>query len=251
MKNTFIILILGLLFVHPITANPKKTITFIIAEREYKTEQSVPAFAHKNLSQEFILYFSQAPKEGTNRNILKNSSKIENSDLLFISVRRRAFKERTMNLIRNHVSLGKPIIGIRTTSHAFDLKNSPVPKGHQVWTEWDKKVIGGNYNGHYGKGKICSIEHFSKPVPHPILQDVKLPFTTPATLYKNSPLPKSSTVLLQGRIKDSPSEPVAWTNRTASKAKIFYTSLGHIEDFEKPAFKQLLINAVKWGLKSN
>jgi len=251
MKNTFIILILGLLFVHPITANPKKTITFIIAEREYKTEKSVPAFAHKNLSQEFILYFSQAPKEGTNRNILKNSSKIENSDLLFISVRRRAFKERTMNLIRNHVSLGKPIIAIRTTSHAFDLKNSPVPKGHQVWTEWDKKVIGGNYNGHYGKGKICSIEHFSKPVPHPILQDVKLPFTTPATLYKNSPLPKSSTVLLQGRIKDSPSEPVAWTNRTASKAKIFYTSLWHIEDFEKPAFKQLLINAVKWGLKSN
>jgi hypothetical protein len=251
MKNTFIILILGLLFVHPITANPKKTITFIIAEREYKTEKSVPAFAHKNLSQEFILYFSQAPKEGTNRNILKNSSKIEYSDLLFISVRRRAFKERTMNLIRNHVSLGKPIIAIRTTSHAFDLKNSPVPKGHQVWTEWDKKVIGGNYNGHYGKGKICSIEHFSKPVPHPILQDVKLPFTTPATLYKNSPLPKSSTVLLQGRIKDSPSEPVAWTNRTASKAKIFYTSLGHIEDFEKPAFKQLLINAVKWGLKSN
>ena len=251
MKNTFIILIIGLLFVHPITANPKKTITFIIAEREYKTEKSVPAFAHKNLSQEFILYFSQAPKEGTNRNILKNSSKIENSDLLFISVRRRAFKERTMNLIRNHVSLGKPIIAIRTTSHAFDLKNSPVPKGHQVWTEWDKKVIGGNYNGHYGKGKICSIEHFSKPVPHPILQDVKLPFTTPATLYKNSPLPKSSTVLLQGRIKDSPSEQVAWTNRTASKAKIFYTSLGHIEDFEKPAFKQLLINAVKWGLKSN
>ena len=235
----------------PLLQTQRKPLLLLLRSENIKQNNLFPHLHTKIYLEEFILYFSEAPKEGTSRNILKNSSAIKNADLLFISVRRRAFKEKTMNLIRNHLSLGKPIIGIRTTSHAFDLKNSPVPKGHQVWTEWDKKIIGGNYNGHYGKGKICSIEHFSKLVPHPILQNVKLPFTTPATLYKNSPLSKSSTVLLQGRIKDSPSEPVAWTNRTASKAKVFYTSLGHIEDFKKPAFKQLLRNAIKWCLKND
>jgi type 1 glutamine amidotransferase len=39
---------------------------------------------------------------------------------------------------------------------------------------------------------------------------------------------------------------VAWINQTSSGGKVFYTSLGHVEDFKKPAFNQLLKNGIYW-----
>ena len=96
------------------------------------------------------------------------------------------------------------------------LNCSALPAGHQEWKEWDREVIGGNYNGHLGKGLICSISPHLKTKEHFILEGVKLPFSTPATLYRNSPLPNRSRSLL-----GHPSEPVAWTRKTMSE------SLGH------------------------
>lgn len=230
------------------SGSTQKNITFLIAEREYKTEKTLPKFAEEFLSEDFSVKFCKAPSEGNQRNHIANSSAIPKADLLFISVRRRAFKEATMELIRSHIVKGKPIIGIRTASHAFQLRKEKLPIGHQEWPEWDREVIGGNYNGHLGKGLICSINPYLKTKEHLILDGVTLPFSTPATLYRNSPLPNRSLPLLIGSVKDHPSEPVAWTHKTMSGGRVFYTSLGHIEDFQKPSFNQLLKNAIKWCL---
>jgi hypothetical protein len=78
--------------------------------------------------------------------------------LLFISVRRRAFPAKTMNMIRAHIESGKSVVGIRTASHPFELRKEEVPRGHAEWTKWDAEVIGGNYHGHLGKGLICLIK---------------------------------------------------------------------------------------------
>ena len=93
--------------------------------------------------------------------------------------------------------------------HAFELRKESLSAGHQEWKEWDREVIGGNYNGHLGKGLICSISPHLKTEEHFILEGVKLPFSTPATLYRNSPLPNRSLPLLIGSVKGYPSEPVA------------------------------------------
>ena len=154
-----------------------------------------------------------------------------------------------MNLIRSHIAKGKPVIGIRTASHAFQLRKEKLPNGHQEWTEWDKEIIGGNYNGHLGKGLICMIDPHLKNSKHIILNGVKLPFSTPGTLYRNSPLPKSSLPLLIGSVKGYPNEPVAWIRKTTSGGRVFYTSLGHIEDFRNPNFNLLLKNAINWCLE--
>lgn len=229
-------------------ASSQKDITFLIAEREYKTSETLPQFAKQHLSEKFFIRFCRAPNEGEKRNQLSNSSAISKADLLFISVRRRAFNERTMKLIRLHISKGKPIIGIRTASHAFQLRKEKVPDGHQEWPEWDREVIGGNYNGHYGKELICTIQHATNSLDHPILEKVKLPFSTQASLYRNSPLPNTSTPLLLGTVKGFSAEPVAWLHQTPAKGKVFYTSLGHEEDFKKGSFQILLKNAVNWCL---
>ena len=246
------LILLSFFSIFPLFASAisKKVITFIIAEREYSTEKSIPKFAKKNLDPQFNLEYCKAPKEGERRNFLSNVSAISTADLLFVSVRRRGFREKTMKLIRKHISLGKPIIALRTSSHAFDLKKSPTPKGHQTWTQWDHDLIGGNYNGHYAKGMICKIDKVPSASLHPVLKKVRLPMQTPATLYRNSPLPSASQPLLEGRVKGFPVEPIAWIHLNKWGGEVFYTSLGHIDDFKNPAFNQLLKNAVKWCLRS-
>ena len=104
------------------SASSQKNITFLIAEREYKTAETLPQFAKQHLSENFSRKFCRATNEGEKRNQLSNPSAIDKADLLFISVRRRAFKEETMELIRSHIAKGKPIIGIRTASHAFQFR---------------------------------------------------------------------------------------------------------------------------------
>ena len=240
------ILLLSLYF--PVSAKPRKNITFLVAEREYKTAETLPRFAKQNLGNKFSFQFCNALNEGDKRNILSTPLDIRKADLLFVSVRRRAFREKTMQLIHSHITKGKAVLGIRTASHAFQLRKEKLQEGHQEWPEWDREVMGGNYHGHHGKGLICNIKDFSSTENHPILHNVKLPFTTPASLYRNSPLPETSKPLLIGSVKEFPPEPVAWIYRTSSKGKVFYTSLGHEEDFKNPAFNQLLINAINWCL---
>ncbi len=67
------------------------------------------------------------------------------------------------------------------------------------------------------------------------------------SLYKTSPLAGSAQLLLTGSIPDQKPEPVAWTNMY-KQARIFYTSLGHPDDFGNPQFRRLLINAVFWAM---
>jgi len=76
---------------------------------------------------------------------------------------------------------------------------------------------------------------------------VRMPFTSISSLYEASPLTKSTRTLLIGTIPDEEPEPVAWTNRYR-KSRVFYTSLGHVDDFKNPQFRRLLINAVFWAM---
>ena len=80
-----------------------------------------------------------------------------------------------MGMIRKHVTDGKPVIGIRTASHAFALRKETPPDGHGTWDEWDKTIMGGNYDGHYGRGKPCRVDRFPSIPDHPILKNLKLP----------------------------------------------------------------------------
>ena len=67
------------------------------------------------------------------------------------------------------------------------------------------------------------------------------------SLYKVMPLKDSTTILLTGLIPTISEEPIAWTNVTRWGGRAFYTSLGHIEDFQQPAMNRLLKNAIYWA----
>jgi type 1 glutamine amidotransferase len=141
---------------------------------------------------------------------------------------------------------GKPLIGLRTASHAFDTRGK-APQGYGEWPDLDPKVLGGSYHGHHGRGPKCTVTLAAGAGAHPILAGVKLPFTSDGSLYEVRPLAKSTKPLLIGTIPDKEPEPVAWTNRYG-RSRIFYTSLGHPDDFRNEHFRKFLVNAVFWAM---
>ncbi|MCH8828447.1 MAG: ThuA domain-containing protein [Planctomycetes bacterium] len=221
-------------------------LVIIMAELEYKTEQTLPKFAAEHLGKHFsVEYVFANPKD---RNDIPGLDVVKNADVLFVSVRRRALPAKQLALIRQHVAAGKPVIGIRTASHAFALRGKKPPQGHAVWNDFDPQILGGQYTGHHGNKVTPTVATVAASTKHPILAGVKLDgFHSGGSLYKVRPLAKTATALLTAGIPGQPAEPVAWTNKPKSGNRVFYTSLGQIRDFQSPAFNRFLRNAVYWA----
>lgn len=222
-------------------------VVFAIAEPEYKTHETLPVYAAEELETKLgydTLVVEGDPKQHQIPNL---GEAIDTADLLFISIRRQALPASELAAIRRYLEPGRPLVGIRTASHAFDARGTG-PEGSAQWPTFDAEVLGGNYTGHHGKNVDTTVTLADGAKEHRILKGVETPFASKATLYKTKPLNSSATPLLIGTIPGSEPEPVAWTN-TYSGGRIFYTSLGHEEDFKNENFVRMLTNAVEWCLQ--
>ena len=240
----------------------RQIIAFITAENEYYTNLRFPQFAHelmltKNVNCKYAI--GKPTSEGTGIHNIENLQIVKEADLVVTCIRRRALEQDKMQLIKDYMNSGKPLLAIRTSSHAFDAKgnvsrsgggvvaaNVPVSDQLAQWPEFDKEVLGGNYQGHYGhiqQGTNIAIVPGMEG--HPLLKGVPLEgFTSPSWLYINRPLrSENMQVLLSGSIPGEPIQPVLWINNR-EKGKVIYTSLGHWDDWKIPSFKNILLNAV-------
>ena len=174
---------------------------------------------------------------------------LDSADLLVLSVRRRTLPEGQLAKIRAYVEAGKPLAALRTSSHAFALRSGEPPKGHDVWPEFDREILGGNYHNHFGTKLKTFVKRSPAAKDHPILAGVPAEeFPVTSSLYKNHPIADAATVLVTGRVEGvEQHEPVAWTYDRDGQ-RVFYTSLGHPGDFENEAFRLMLTNAVAWGI---
>jgi type 1 glutamine amidotransferase len=223
-------------------------LVLITAEDEYRTHETLPAFAAKYLARDFKV--THVREDATDPNRLVGIEALKDADVLLLSVRRRALPSGQLALLRKFVADGKPLAAIRTSSHAFTLaKGKSLPAGHEEWREFDRDVLGGNYTGHHGsKGPRPLVRIVPEAARHPVLTGLPAKeFAVASWLYKTSPLSKTATPLLSGRVEGKPMpEPVAWTSTHSGGGRVFYTSLGHPDDFRIPAFRRLLRNGVYW-----
>ena len=224
-------------------------VVFLSAESEYGAAESLPEFTHE-LQIKYGLYCEilqgSIAKRGDDRHELAGLEALTNADLAVVFMRRRALHPEQMKYFRDYMAAGKPLIALRTACHAFDTRGS-APEGFAEWPKFDPEVLGGNYHGHYGAGPKCTVTLAAGAESHPILAGVKIPFTSNGSLYEVRPLAESTTRLLIGTIPDKEPEPVAWTNRYGP-SRVFFTSLGHADDFQNKSFRQLLVNAVFWAM---
>lgn len=231
---------------------PSAHVVFMIGEDEYHTWETLPEFAERDLKPlGYRLTVINADASDKN-NFPGLVSALKTADVLVVSVRRRTPPAEQLDAVRAHLAAGKPLVGIRTACHAFALRPTDPPAAPPLstWQGFDPEVLGGHYTNHHPAGPRAAIAAATRARAHPILSGISFAqFSTPGSLYMVSPLEKDTTVLLEGSIPGQPAEPVAWTRLYGPKrARVFYTSLGHPDDFKTVEFRRLLVNAVAWAL---
>ncbi|WP_442507780.1 ThuA domain-containing protein [Novipirellula sp. SH528] len=246
--RTLLLLLLPCCVATPVLAE-QPHVVMLIAEREYDTDQTLPKFAEQHLKDGFRTTFVYATED--DKNTLAGIEAVRDADVLLISVRRRALPKSQLDLIRNYVASGKPVIGIRTANHAFLLRNEESPAGHDQWLNWDAEVFGGSYTNHYGNDLKAKVTFRSDDaIPKSLLDGIGTqPFIAGGSLYKVAPLAEGAVALMDGKVEGQGSEPVAWTFTRADGGKSFYTSLGQRDDFTGDVLPALLVNAIKWSLE--
>ena len=214
-------------------------VCLVSASAEYKSDESLAEF-QKFLESGYSAACSRvfgADKGDT----LPGLEAIDSCDVMLLFTRRVKLPEDQLARVKKYFQAGRPLVGVRTASHAF-----------QNWLEFDKEVLGGNYQAHYAAGPVTQVSLVEKAKDHPILAGVK-PFTSPASLYKNEGAAADIELLLTGTITD-PNEkkqvthPLAWT-RVHNGGRVFYTSLGAPADFTDENFRRMLVNALFWTAK--
>ncbi len=155
---------------------------------------------------------------------------LDDADVLLVFTRRLNAVGESLKQFQDYCEQGRPIVGVRTASHAY-----------QNWLEFDKVVLGGDYQGHYGHGPTVRVEYLDPE--HPIVDGIS-GLESYGSLYKNPSLSNDTSVLLSGHT-DEHSEPVVWT-RLHNGGRVCYTSLGHQKDFTLEPFLRFLGQAVLW-----
>ncbi len=230
----------------------RRHLVLVTSEDEYRTEETLPAFAKAHLAKDFRVTHVRGTEKDPNT--LPGIEALLEADMALFSIRRRAPRQEELAVIRKYLAAGKGLVALRTTSHAFDLGKGKVPpKGHAVWPEFDREVLGGNYTGHHGNRGPKAPRTLVRVVPeerkHAILDGVPAEeFAVASWLYKTSQLNRKAVPLLIGRVEGRPMpEPVAWTYLRPDGGRVFYTSLGHPDDFRIAAFVRLLHNGTYWA----
>lgn len=133
--------------------------------------------------------------------------------------------------VKRYSRRGGAIVGIRTAGQAL-----------QDWPQMDTEVFGGNDCGRYEDGST-DVTIVDTAHAHPVLAGVG-PFMSTGPLHACSAVAADANVLLFGSLPGR-TRPVAWT-RIHNRGRVFYTSLGHADDFHDPNFLRLLRNAIRW-----
>lgn len=236
----------------------KPLVVFVIGDHEYSSEATLPLIAEE-LEKNYGIS-TKVLKSYPDHNAEKHIPGLEalaDANLAVFYLRWRQLPEEQIAHIDQYLKSGKPVVGFRTSTHAFNY-----PEGHplEAWNAFGKFALGappgwGNGHTHYGHESSTDVSIIDENADHPILTGVDSKFHVKSWLYHVLPdYPvEGSTWLLMGTPvnPDNPEavdNPVAWTWQTPAGGKVFTTTLGHPEDFQQEAFQRLVINGIHWAL---
>jgi hypothetical protein len=264
-----------------------KHVVFLTGDEEYRSEEGLPMLA-KILSQRHgfkcTVLFAVDP-DGTinpdNGASLPGAEALDTADAVVMLLRFRHWPDEAMKHFADAMQRGVPIIGLRTSTHAFQYPSgsTSVYKG---WSDnasagFGKKVLGEKWVNHWGRHKseatLGIIEPSSKD--DPILRGVTDLFGD-SDVYEAYP-PADTKILARGQVlkgmkpSDLPAEykkrrasdkqeqgindpmmPVVWTrlnkNESGKENKILSTTLGAATDLQNEGLRRLIVNGVYWGV---
>lgn len=257
-----------------------KHVVLISGDEEYRSEEGLPQLA-KILSKRqgfncTVLFAIDSESGQIDPDYTHNIPGLEalrEADLMIIQTRFRDLPDEQMKYIVDYIGAGKPVIGLRTATHAFAI---PKGKTYSKWS-WDHKgdqwnggfgreVLGETWVSHWGSHGKQSTRGIIAPgqQDNPIVRGCQ-DIWGPTDVYEVH-LPPTCTQIILGQVlegmkpsdapltgeKNEPVMPVAWTKQYKSDSgntgKAFATTMGAATDLQSEGLRRLLVNATLWAV---
>jgi hypothetical protein len=206
----------------------KQKIVLISGDEEYRSEEALPMLA-KILSThhgfDCTVLFAQDPNfpgiiDPNETKNIPGLEQLDDADLMFLFTRFRELPGEQMMHFQRYLEKGKPIIGIRTATHAFRFVDTT-----STWRHWGnyyngekkdwsggfgKKILGVNWHSHHGHHKHQSTRGIYAPNAnvHPVLSGIEDGAIWGPTDVYGVPLPLFDKIdpILLGQVVDRENE---------------------------------------------
>ena len=265
------------------TAGPglNRQVVLISGDEEYRSEEALPQLAKILATRHGFtctVLFAIGPDGSitpTSNDNIPGLDALRTADLMIIATRFRDLPDDQMKEIDAYVNSGKPVLGLRTATHAFNIKADKSYARYSWQSKQDgwnggfgRQVLGETWINHHGSHGKQSTRGIIAPgaADHPILRGIKSgAIWGPTDVYEvRLPLPGDSQPLVLGEVvqdmtpaglplpgkKNDPMMPVAWvktyTGSSGKPARVFTTTMGAATDLPDPGVRRLLINAAYW-----
>jgi len=258
-----------------------KHIVFLSGDEEYRSEEGLPMLAKLLATRhgfKCTVLFALNPQDGTidpnTQTNIPGLAALDSADLCVMLLRFRELPDAEMKHFVDYLNRGQPIIGLRTSTHAFAYarnKQSPYAKFDWQNKDWPggfgQQVLGEtwvNHHGDHGKQSTRGIinDEFKA---HPVLRGVT-DIWGPTDVYGVVHLPADAQVLVRGQVlsgmqpgdpplagpKNHPMMPLVWlphyTGESGKANRIVATTMGAATDLENAGLRRLLVNACYWAV---
>lgn len=263
-----------------------KHIVFLAGDEEYRSEEGLPQLARilaKRHGFRCTVLFSINERGEIDPDRHDNQPGIEaldKADLCILLLRFRAWPDAHMKHFVEYYRAGKPIIALRTSTHAFDYPaDSKSLYADYGWrsTAWPggfgKQVLGENWVTHWGNHGSQATLGIPETIATPIFNGIGRLFGT-TDVYEAAP-PPDAKILYRGAVLsgmkatdppatnrkktvggieqpvNEPMMPIVWirerTNEAGRKNRIFTTTMGAATDLLDENLRRLLVNAAYWA----
>jgi type 1 glutamine amidotransferase len=263
-----------------------KHVVLVSGDEEYRSEEALTQLAkilatHHGFT--CTVLYAIDPKTGeispNTGNNIPGLEALAKADLMVIATRFRNLPDEQMKHIDDYLRAGKPVIGMRTATHAFNIPKDRTYAHYGNGYGGDKKdwadgfgrlVLGEKWISHHGHHGKESTRGLIAPdaKDHPILRGIADgDIWGPTDVYGvRLPLPGDSKPLVLGQVlvgmtpdsapvegkKNDPMMPVAWTKTYTidggPSGRVFTTTMGSSTDMVAEGTRRMLVNACYWAV---
>jgi hypothetical protein len=253
-----------------------KHLVFIASDHEYRGEETLPALArilskHHGFDCTVLFGLDENGEIQAGASNIPGLEALDSADGMVMFTRFQALPDEQMKHIDAYLKRGRPVMGLRTSTHAFKYGEK-----ESAYTKYDfqskakdyergfgHQVLGQTWVGHYGKNHRQStrITIVDGQGTHPILRGVK-DIHVQCGGYNAEPQDDWNILTMAQPLMsmefdgkpDASKPPMAseWTREYAGvdgkKGRVFTSLYGASEDILNEGYRRMLVNATYWML---
>jgi len=253
-----------------------KKLVLIASDHEYRSEETIPALArilakHHGFDCTVLFGLNNKGEIQAGASNIPGLEALKDADGLVIFARFLALPPEQMKHIDDYLNRAGPVLGLRTSTHAFNYKDDQDPYykyhfrygGNDYKAGFGHQVLGQTWVGHYGKNHQQStrITIIPQQAGHAIFRGVK-DIHIQCGGYNAKPA-KDWTLLTMAQPlmsmefdgePDASKPPMVgewtrtYTGKNGKTGRVFTSLYGASEDILNPGYRRMIINAVYWSI---